>query len=141
MKFEDCVNFANENPVCWLATVDGDKPRVRAMGMWIANENGFYFSTNTAKELYKQFKENPNIEIGFHKPGDIEAGDMLGTMLRVSGEVEILDDPELMKKLVEERPFLKEIPNLFIFRIPNGEAHFWNMGSAFEPKKFIKFGN
>ena len=33
MSIEEYVKFANENPMCYLATVEGDQPRVRAMGM------------------------------------------------------------------------------------------------------------
>ncbi|MCE7698204.1 MAG: hypothetical protein K8E24_005000 [Methanobacterium paludis] len=36
MDFEDCIKFANETPVCYLATADGDQPRVRALGFWFA---------------------------------------------------------------------------------------------------------
>lgn len=30
----DCVKFVNYVKVCYLATVDNGKPRVRALGMW-----------------------------------------------------------------------------------------------------------
>jgi pyridoxamine 5'-phosphate oxidase len=45
MDFKDCVDFANETKTCYLATVEGDQPRVRALGMWYADETGFYFQT------------------------------------------------------------------------------------------------
>ena len=125
MEFVDCVKFANENPVAWLATVDGTQPRVRGMGMWYADETGFYFQTATMKDLVRQLQENGNVEFAFFKPDE-----MVGTMLRVSGEIEFLDDVEIKKKVLSDRPFLSEFgltaesPELVIFRVSKGEAHF-----------------
>ena len=27
MDFEECIRFANENPVAWVATTSGDEPK------------------------------------------------------------------------------------------------------------------
>lgn len=140
MDFEDCVKFANENPVAWLATTDGDQPRVRGMGMWYADETGFYFQTATIKDMVRQLQENPKVEFAFHRPDE-----MAGTMLRVSGEVEFIDDVGVKKKVLADRPFLAEFgltaegPELVVFRISKGEAHFWDWESNVKPKEIIKF--
>jgi pyridoxamine 5'-phosphate oxidase len=142
MDFKDCVKFANETPVCYLATMDGDQPRVRALGFWFANDKGFYFQIGAMKDMYGQLQANRKVEACFWKPGEAS-----GTMMRVAGEVEFLDDLKLKKKVLEDRPFLKEFgmtfdhPGLIIFRIAKGEAYFWDMKTNFEPKKFIKFGD
>ena len=34
MDFSACTKFATENPVTYIATADGDQPRVRAFAMW-----------------------------------------------------------------------------------------------------------
>ncbi len=141
MEFEDCIKFANENPIAWIATVEEDQPRVRAFGMWFADETGFYFQTATMKEIVAQLENNPKLEFAFYQPDD-----MSGIMLRVSGEAEFLDDPELKKKVINDRPFLKEFgmtpqdERLVIFRVSEGEAHFWNWESNLLPKDVIKFG-
>lgn len=141
MEFVDCIKFARENPIAWIATVEGDQPRVRAFGMWFADETGFYFQTATLKEIVAQLKTNPKVEFAFYQPDD-----MSGTMLRVSGEVEFLDDQELKEKVINDRPFLKELgitsqdERLVIFRVSRGEAHFWNWESNLQPKAIIKFG-
>lgn len=141
MEIKDCIKFANENPVSWVATVEDDQPRVRALGMWFADESGYYFQIRANMDMYEQIKENPKIEASFWKPGE-----MFGTMMRVAGEVEFLNNIELKKKILEDRPFLKdfgvtpESPELIIFRIPKGNAYFWTIETAFEPKKMIKFG-
>jgi nitroimidazol reductase NimA-like FMN-containing flavoprotein (pyridoxamine 5'-phosphate oxidase superfamily) len=43
MDYKDCIKFANENPVCYVATADGDQPRVWGLLMWFADETGFFF--------------------------------------------------------------------------------------------------
>lgn len=36
MNFQDCIEFAQKAGGCTLATMDGDQPRVRAMGpLWL----------------------------------------------------------------------------------------------------------
>jgi uncharacterized pyridoxamine 5'-phosphate oxidase family protein len=52
--------------VCSLATVDGDQPRVRTFLLWRANEDGFYFETFNPKDVYKQLKSNPKVEMCFY---------------------------------------------------------------------------
>lgn len=142
MEFADCVKFANENPTGYVATVDEKgQPRVRALAMWYADETGFYFQTGTIKEVYGQLKKNPKTEVCFFN--NKREG---GMMLRVTGEVEFLNDLKMKAKAIEDRPFLKTMgmtaasPGLIIFRIAKGEAHFWTMETNFAPKKMIKFG-
>lgn len=55
-------------------------------------------------------------------------------MMRVSGAVEILDDATLKSRLLEDRPWLRDIgisgpddPGLGVFRVAHGEAYFWTM--------------
>lgn len=38
MELKDCIEFANMNPVSYIATVDGDKPRVKGLILWYADE-------------------------------------------------------------------------------------------------------
>ena len=128
MDFKDCINFANKVKDCSVATVEGDQPRVRMLGLWFANEEGFYFQIWTFKEIYKQLKANPKIEICFYS----EQKDIPYRMMRVSGEIEFIDDIALKGKVLEDRPFLKELgaegpddPKLVIFRIAHGEAFLW----------------
>ncbi len=140
MDFEDCIKFANETPVCYLATTDGDQPRVRALGFWFADETGFYFIIGAMRDMYGQLQTNNKTEVCFFNPNQ-----GTGTMMRVAGEVDFVDDINLKKKAMEDRPILKESgltfdnPALIIFRIAKGEAYFWTRETNFEPKKFIKF--
>jgi uncharacterized pyridoxamine 5'-phosphate oxidase family protein len=140
MNIHACIKFSNENPVCFLATVEGDQPRVRALGFWFADGTGFYFQTSLIKEIPNQLKKNPKVEACFYKHEG-----MIGTMLRISGEVEFVDDLKLREKAMKDRPFLKSFgitidsPKLVLFRIGHGQAHFWTMENNLKPKEYIIF--
>jgi uncharacterized pyridoxamine 5'-phosphate oxidase family protein len=130
MDFQDCIKFANENPVCFIATTDGDQARVRGFLMCFADENGFYFATLSPKDVTAQLKANPQIEICFYNNA-AELGD--AKQLRVTGKAEFVDDAALHTKICTERAFLADIagqpiePLMEIFRVHAGEAHFWTM--------------
>ncbi len=127
MELNDVYEFANINPLCYLATVDGDQPRVRAFVMWYAGDAGFYFSTTAEKEIAKQIKANPKVEICFYATQS-------GVMMRATGKAVILDGMELKKRLLEDLPYLKttvkgpDDPELVVFRVENGDARFWTIG-------------
>jgi uncharacterized pyridoxamine 5'-phosphate oxidase family protein len=140
MTINDCIKFTNENPICYLATIEYDQPRVRALGFWFADETGFYFQTGSVKEFVHQMELNPKTEVCFYKHEG-----MIGTMLRIAGEVEFINDRALKEKVLNDRPFLKgfgltvESPGLIIFRIAHGNAHFWTMENNLKPKEMIVF--
>lgn len=144
MEFKDCIKFANENPVSYIATEEGDQPRVRAFLMWFADESGIYYHTGAPKSVHKQLKSNPKVEICFFNP---KVDLMATSMMRVAGKVEFLDDPKLKARLMEERPFLKALvigpddPALVVFRIAHGEAWFWSMADNMRESEIprIKF--
>jgi uncharacterized pyridoxamine 5'-phosphate oxidase family protein len=141
LQFEDCVKFANDNPSSYIATVEGDQPRVRGMLMWYADKTGFYYSTGATKDLYKQLQVNPKVELCFFDPKSQNL-----KMMRVTGKAEFVGDIEVKKRLIEERPFLKQMgltaesPGLIVFRVPKGEAHFWTMDTNMQPKNRVIFG-
>ena len=140
MNITDCINFANENKLCFLATTENDQPRVRALGFWFADQTGFYFQTGSVKSFCGQLKANPKTEVCFYKHSN-----MIGSTMRISGEVEFVDDINLKERVMNERPFLKSFgltvdsPRLIIFRIPHGQAHFWTIETNLEPKEIINF--
>ena len=147
MSFQDYVKFANDVHNCYLATAEGDQPRVRALGLFFADDTGFYFQIESVKAMYKQLQNNKKVEVYFHATGP---GPDAGKVMRVSGEVEFLDDIALKTRALEERPFLKglgikgpEDPLLVVFRISKGEAYFWTMADNMKESEIerIKFGN
>lgn len=127
---DDVFAFANRVQCCFLATVQGDQPRVRGFLLWRADPTGFYFHTALLKQVGRQLMANPKVEICFF---DAAANNGVGLMLRVTGSAHRIQDTAMETLLFEERPFLKglcagaDAPELLLFRIPTGEAHFWSM--------------
>lgn len=131
MQFDECIEFATQHPVCYLATEDGDQARVRPLLMWFADDRGFYFMTMSPKEFAHQLHANPRVEVCFYN-GAEELPE--AKMMRVTGEVEFIDDQELVHKVSVERNALEGIigrplePIAEVFRIGSGEAVFWTLG-------------
>jgi pyridoxamine 5'-phosphate oxidase len=135
MDLKEYANFANENKTCYLATVEGDQPRVRALGMWYADETGFYFQAQTVKAMCRQLQKNPNVEVYFHTND-------FGKAMRVSGKVRFIEDLEVKAKCIKDRPFVKNFgitepnnPLLAVFQIYTGEAYFWTMADSMKEDK------
>jgi pyridoxamine 5'-phosphate oxidase len=130
MDFRDCITFANENSLSYFATSEAGQPRVRPLGLWFADDKGFHYQTHADKALCKQLKEDNKVEACFYNP---RMGGGLGTVLRVAGEIEFIDDLEYKKRVFEDRAHIMESygvetpedPRVVVFRIYKGEAYFW----------------
>ncbi len=139
MNKSEIFNFLNANPVFHLATVEGDKPHVRGLLLYQANENGIIFHTGKMKDLHKQLTKNPKVEMGFNN-GSFE--NLI--QIRVSGTVELIEDIEIKKEIVQKREFLKPWVDqmgyefLVVYRMKKGVATIWTMKTNFSPKEFIE---
>ena len=142
MDFKDCVEFANANKTCYFATVEADQPRVRAFGMWYADDTGFYFQSQSVKAVYKQLEKNPKIEVFFTNQDHSKN-------MRVYGKVKFITDKKVRAKCIAERPFVKNYgitdpgnPLLAVFHLYAGEAYFWSGADSMKEDKIprIKFG-
>ena len=116
----------------YLATVDGDKPKVRPLGGRVYHEDKIYFTIGTFKDVYKQLEANPNTEIaawdGEH-------------FLRYYGEAVIEKNEEVVEKAFEAMPQIKEFyeANGFemgVFYLDNATAEIRNMMEIEETYEF-----
>ncbi len=139
MNKSEIFEFLNANPVFHLATVEANKPHVRGMLMYRAGENGIIFHTGKGKDLHKQLSSNPNVEMSFNN-GKFE--DLI--QIRISGSVELVEDLNLKKEIVQKREFLKPWVDqmgyepLAVYRLKNGVAIIWTMKTNFAPKELIQ---
>lgn len=139
MNKKEVFEFLNANPVFHLATIEGDKPRVRGMLLYRADENGVLFHTGKVRELYKQLTENPQVEMSFNNGSSEDL-----VQVRISGKVELVEDLELKKEIVQKREFLKPFIEqygydpLAVYRLKNGTASVWAMRTNLAPKEFVK---
>ncbi len=143
MDLSDCTEFAAQHPICFLATQDGDQPRVRPLLLWFADVRGFYFMTMSPKRFCRQLHENPKVEVCFYNgAGELPAA----RMMRVTGLVEFVDDPGLVTRVAEERAALEGIigrpllPITEVFRIPSGEAWFWTLNDILKESELQRVG-
>ena len=60
---ERVCNFLKEAGVYYLATVEGDQPRVRPFGTIDLFEGKLYIQTGKVKPVAHQMKQNPKVEI------------------------------------------------------------------------------
>jgi len=143
MSGQEILELINSIPIFHLATVEGEQPRVRAMMLYKADDDGIIFHSGTMKDVYKQIIENPQVELCFN---DYKKG----IQVRVSGKLEIVDDINLKDEITAHpsRRFLKgwkesgsmrDFYNTFVvFRLSNGIASTWTMESNFAPKEYIR---
>lgn len=97
---EKVCQFLKEAGVYYLATVEGDQPRVRPFGTAHIFEGKLYIQTGKSKAVSKQLAANPKAEIcAFHK----------GTWLRVAGTLVEDDRVEARRSLLEAYPSLQKI--------------------------------
>ena len=135
MNKEEIIGFVNANPVCHLATVVGDTPHVRAMGMYKADERGILIQLSTVKPMYEELLQNPKVELCFNGSGK---------QVRVSGKAEFIEDQALKEEVVKARPFLKPMVDaqgydvIKMFRVANPVATVWTMATNLEPREFLK---
>ena len=137
MTKEQVVEFVKKNPVFSLATAEDNKPHVRKMMLYRADENGIIFSTGENKDVHRQLSANPQVELCFYDPDE-------NRQVRIEGTVELLEDLELKKQVVRDYPFLKEWVDregydvLIVYCLKNGRAVIWTMDTNFKPKDYIQ---
>ncbi len=134
MNRQEVLKFINENPMCHMATLDGNQPRVRGMGMFKADEKGPVFQISKVKAMYEQLKKDPHLELCFNSPG---------TQVRVAGVAEFVDDRELKSEIVAKRPFLKPLMEklgeevVVVFRVVKCKVSVWTMATNLEPTTWV----
>lgn len=113
----------------WLATVEGDQPRVRPFGTQLIHDGKLYIQTSKTKPCSKQMAANPKVEISAMKTD--------GTWLRLEGKA-VNDDSKAAKQaMLDEHPQLKDMysvddPNTQVLYIKDAVATFASFGG--EPR-------
>ena len=92
--------FLDEAQVYYLATADGDQPRVRPFGTALVYEGKLYIQTGKVKPVSKQLASNPKAEIcAFSK----------GQWVRISGKLLNDERREVKVAMLEKYPNLKRM--------------------------------
>ena len=124
--------FLKDAGTYYLATVEGDQPRVRPFGTAHIFEGKLYIQTGKKKDVSKQLHLNPKAEI---------CAFMNGQWLRISGELIEDDRREARVSMLDAYPSLKKMYdpddcNTEVFYFKNATATFYSFTSAPEVVRF-----
>ena len=129
---ERVCKFLKEAGVYYLATVEGDQPRVRPFGTAHIFEDKLYIQTGKIKPCSKQIQANPKVEISaFHN----------GTWIRIAGELVEDDRVEAKKSMLDAYPNLRRMydendGNTMVLYMENATATFSSFTAAPEVVTF-----
>ena len=94
--------FIRKSGVYYLATMDGNCPRVRPFGTITIYDDHLYIQTGKKKDVYKQIEKNSNVEICAFKDGK---------WIRVSGNLIPDDRVEAKRWMLDNYPELRGMNN------------------------------
>ena len=129
---EEVRNFLKEAGAYFLATMDGDQPRVRPFGTAEIFEGHLYIETGKKKDVFKQIEKNNKVEICALKDGK---------WLRVTGTLIVDDRVEAKKDMLDKNPVLRDLyseydENTIVLYFEKATATFQ---SFTEPPRTIEF--
>ena len=123
---QEVCEFLKKCGTYYLATFDGDQPRVRPFGTIHIFEDKLYIQTGKSKDVSKQIQKNPKVEIcGFAE----------GKWVRVAGELVRDDRIEAKESMLDAYPNLKamysaEDDNTEVLYFKNATATFSSFTDA-----------
>ena len=129
---ERVCKFLKDAGVYYLATVEGDQPRVRPFGTAHIFEGKLYIQTGKVKPTSRQLLANPKAEISaFHN----------GIWIRVAGELIEDDRVEAKKSMLDAYPNLRGMydendGNTQVLYFKNATATFCSFTAAPETVTF-----
>lgn len=132
MGIEEVAAFLENAGTYYLATVDGDQPRVRPFGTVLLSGGKLYIETGKSKDVSKQIAANPKVEICAFKGAK---------WLRVAGELAEDDSRDIKVAMLEKMPSLKAMysaddGNMQMLYFKSATATF---SSFKEPPKVVTF--
>lgn len=96
-------DFLTEAGLFFLATADGDQPKIRPLGAHMEIDGKEIFGVGDFKDVYKQLAANPKTEIVACKPD--------GKWLRYTGKAVFETDPKYAEAMLDAMPQLRGIYN------------------------------
>ncbi|MBR0382232.1 MAG: pyridoxamine 5'-phosphate oxidase family protein [Eubacterium sp.] len=124
--------FLKDAGTYYLATLDGDQPRVRPFGTIHLFEEKLYIQTGKVKDVSKQIHANPKVEICACKGGE---------WLRVAAELVEDERREAKQSMLDAYPSLQQMysaddGNTEVFYLRNAKATFSSFTKAPETIEF-----
>ena len=114
----EVYEFIKKCGTYYLATVEGDQPRVRPFGTINLFEGKLYIQTGKVKEVSKQIQKNPKVEISCFAGAE---------WLRLAGEIVRDDRIEAKEDMLNHYPDLK---NMYSATDDNTEVLYFKNATA-----------
>jgi len=129
---ERVAKFLKEAETYYLATVDGEQPRVRPFGTVNVFEGKLYIQTGKVKDVSKQIHANPKVELCAFKNGE---------WLRVAAKLIEDDRREARQSMLDAYPDLQKMysaddGNTEVFYLKDATATFSSFTKEPEVVKF-----
>ena len=129
---DEVCEFLKKAGTYYLATVDGDQPRVRPFGTANIFDGKLYIQTGKSKDVAKQLEANPTFEI---------SGMAKGQWIRVNGKLVGDESVEAVTAMLDAYPSLKRMyavgdGNTIVYYIEDGSATFC---SFTDPARTVTF--
>lgn len=123
----EIYEFLKSCGVYYLATVDGEQPRVRPFGTIDLFEDKLYIQTGKVKPVAQQMKANPKVEIS--------AMAQDGRWIRISAEAILDDNVKAQEHMLDAYPNLKAMykagdGNTEVYYLKNGVAQICSFTDA-----------
>lgn len=87
-------DFLKEAGVFFLATVDGNRPKLRPLGAFLEEDGKLLFGVGDFKNVYRQMTVNPLVELVACKPN--------GHWLRYTGRAVFETEPKYAEQMIRE---------------------------------------
>ncbi len=133
-NMEEVQAYLKECGTFFIATVDGDQPRVRPFGVSEIIDGRLYIMTGKVKDVYKQMAKNGKFEICALKPSGSE-------WIRLSGVLVNDDTLAVKEEFLNRNESLKSMykaddNNMAVLYITNATARFCSFS---EPERKVNF--
>lgn len=131
-ELQRVYNFLIQCGTYYIATVDGDKPRVRPFGTAAIFEDKLYIQTSNLKRVFDQIQKNNNVELAAFDGG---------CWMRISGKLVRDERIEAKQYVLDMHPSLKSVysaddDKTEVFYFESGTATISSFDSEDEVIKF-----
>ncbi len=126
-NMQEVQAYLKECGAFFIATADGDQPRVRPFGVSEIINDRLYIMTGKVKDVYKQMAANGKFEICALKPSGSEWMRLSGTLVNdetLAVKEEFLNRNESLKSM-----YKADDDNMAVLYITNATARFFAFGA------------
>lgn len=124
---QEALDLLEKGKFVFLATCEGDQPRVRPFGyMGVQHDGKLWFCTATNKAVYAQLAKNPKVEMAVTTTPDM-------LTLRITGRAVFEDQKAVKEAIMEKSAVVRSIyktpdnPVFAVFYLADGEGTITDM--------------